>query len=69
MHSQENLSFTAWRGLAGVPKACRKDDPPAQPSGIDPDEEMEDPDGSPFPAQCSSTVDVSPRSCHSTLPS
>jgi len=48
---QENLSLSAWKGLAGVPKAGRKDEP--QPSGIELDEELDDPDGSPFPAQCS----------------
>ena len=51
-YSQENLSLSAWKGLAGVPKAGRKDEP--QPSGIELDEELDDPDGSPFPAQCRS---------------
>ena len=49
---QENLSLTAWKGSAPTPKAGRKDDL-AQPSGLDLNQEVDNPDGSPFPAQCS----------------
>jgi len=64
---QENLSLSAWKGLAGVPKAGRKDEH-AQPSGIELEEQADDPDGSPFPAQCRGMVALPSWWCHSSLP-
>ena len=65
--SQENLSLSAWKGLAGVPKAGRKDEH-AQPSGIELEEQADDPDGSPFPAQCGGLPDAPSWWCHSSPP-
>ena len=65
--SQENLSLSAWKGLAGVPKAGRKDEH-AQPSGIELEEQADDPDGSPFPAQCGGLPHASSWWCHSPPP-
>ena len=65
--SQENLSLSAWKGLAGVPKAERKDEH-AQPSGIELEEQADDPDGSPFPAQCGGLPDAPSWWCHSPPP-
>ena len=41
-----------------MPKAGRKDEH-AQPSGIELEEQADDPDGSPFPAQCGGLPDAS----------
>lgn len=65
--SQENLSLSAWKGLAGVPKAGRKDEH-AQPSGIELEEQAADPDGSPFPAQCGGMPHALSWWCHSSPP-
>ena len=66
-HLQENLSLSAWKGLAGVPKVGRRDEH-AHPSGVELEEQADDPDGSPFPAQCRGMVTAPSWWCHSSLP-
>ena len=66
-HLQENLSLSAWKGLAGVPKVGRRDEH-AHPSGVELEEQADDPDGSPFPAQCRGMITAPSWWCHSSLP-